>query len=269
LTTNLTQSQHDCLVLFPVHPLTVARYREAFTPSQAKDDPTDAGLQLERLLKHRDKLKPLQPQRATMRALEQLVASRRRLVGDTVRLTHRLTSTLKHYLPHVLQWFYDKDTTIFCDFLTPWPTLKAVQLARRASLERCFRDHHVRYTDVIHQRIHAMKSATPLTTDAGVITPNALVVQALVTQLPSGHVFGLRPPEFSPLMTAPRAGDGRRRTPAPPPRPGDAAPAAGALRREERRARRWAANRATDGVARPKSDRVPDSVCPQPPTPAG
>ena len=161
----------------------MARSREAFTPSQAKDDPPDAALQLELLLKQRDKLKPLPPQSPTMRALEQLVTSRRRLVGDKVRLTNRLTSALKNYFPHALQWFHDKATRIFCDFLTPWPTLKAVQLARRSSLERFFRDHHVRYTDVIHQRIHAMKSAIPLTTDEGVITPNALLVQALVTQL--------------------------------------------------------------------------------------
>src|SRR5215468_5714594 len=67
--------QHDFLVLFPVNPLTLARYREAFTPSQAKDDPPDAELQLALLLKHRDKLKPLQPQSPTMRALEQLVTS--------------------------------------------------------------------------------------------------------------------------------------------------------------------------------------------------
>ena len=32
----------DFLVLFPVKPLTVAKYREALTPSRAKDDPTDA-----------------------------------------------------------------------------------------------------------------------------------------------------------------------------------------------------------------------------------
>src|SRR4029450_1749017 len=175
--------QHDFLVLFPVNPLTLARYREAFTPSQAKDDPTDAELQLELLLKHRDKLKPLQPQSPTMRPLEQLVTSRRRLIGDKVRLTNRLTSALKNYFPHALQWFHDKDTLIFCDFLTQWPTLKAVQLTRRSSLERFFRDHHVRYTDVIHQRIHAIKSPIPLTTDEGLIAPNALLAQALVTQL--------------------------------------------------------------------------------------
>ncbi|HEX2275695.1 MAG TPA: transposase, partial [Candidatus Tectomicrobia bacterium] len=79
-------SPHDFLVLFPVNALTVAKYREAFTPSRAKDDPSEAELQLELLLKHRDKLQVLTPQSATMRALEQLVEDRRRLVGDKVRL---------------------------------------------------------------------------------------------------------------------------------------------------------------------------------------
>jgi hypothetical protein len=51
----------DFLVLFPVHPLTVATYRDALTPSRAKDDPTDAALQLELLLKHRDKRTPSAP----------------------------------------------------------------------------------------------------------------------------------------------------------------------------------------------------------------
>jgi transposase len=175
--------KYDFLVLFPLNPLTLARYREAFTPSRAKDDPTDAELQLELLLTHRDTLQPLNPQSPTMRALEQLVAHRRRVVGDKVRITNRLTSTLKNYFPQVLQWFQDKDTHIFCDFLSRWPTLKAAQLARRATLETFFRDHHVRSEDVIAQRRHAIKTATPLTTDEGVITPHALLVQALVAQL--------------------------------------------------------------------------------------
>src|ERR671930_2274439 len=155
--------KYDFLVLFPINPLTLARYREAFTPSRAKDDPTDAALQLELLLTHRDKLQPLQPQSPTMRALAQLGEHRRRVVGDKVRLTNRLTSTLKNYFPHVLQWFQDKDTPIFCDFLSRWPTLKAVQLARRSTLESFFGDHHVRSSDVITARIEAIKSATPLT----------------------------------------------------------------------------------------------------------
>src|SRR2546426_3050537 len=174
---------YEFLVLFPVNPLTVAKYREAFTPSRAKDDPTDAELQVEILLKHRDKLTPLTPQSPTMRALAQLVEHRRRLVGDKVRLTNRLTSALKNYFPHVLQWFQEKDTAIFCDFLSRWPTLKAAQLARRTTLEGFFRAHHVRSADVITTRIEAIKSARALTTDDGVITPNVLLVQALVAPL--------------------------------------------------------------------------------------
>ncbi len=175
--------KYDFLVLFPINPLMLARYREAFTPSRAKDDPTDAALQLALLLTHRDKLQPLQPQSPTMRALAQLVEHRRRVVGDKVRTTNRLTSTLKNYFPQVLQWFQDKDTRIFCDFLSRWPTLKAAQLARRSTLEAFFRDHHVRVEDVLAKRIHAIKTATPLTTDEGVIAPHPLLVQALTSQL--------------------------------------------------------------------------------------
>ena len=51
--------KYDFLVLFPVNPLTLARYRDACTPSRAKDDPTDAALQLAWLCTHRDKRPPL------------------------------------------------------------------------------------------------------------------------------------------------------------------------------------------------------------------
>jgi transposase len=174
--------KYDCLVRFPVNPLTLAKSRAAFAPSHAKDDPPDAELQLELLLNHREKLTPLKPQSPAMRTRAQLVEHRRRLVGDNVRLTNRLRSPLKNYFPHVLQWFHDKDTAICCDFLTQWPTLKAAQLARRTTLERFFRAHHVRDADVIDQRLQAIKSARPLTTDESVIVPHALLAQALVNQ---------------------------------------------------------------------------------------
>jgi transposase len=175
--------QYDFLVLFPIHPLTLARYREACTPSRAKDAPTDAARQLARLLTHRDTLQPLNPQSPTMRALAQLIEHRRRVVGDKVRITNRLTRTLKHYFPQVLHWLQEQATAIFCDVLRRWPTLKAVQLARRATLETFCRDHHVRSAEVIAQRMQAIKAATPLTTDEGVIAPHALLVQALVAPL--------------------------------------------------------------------------------------
>src|SRR5499426_3941906 len=175
--------KYDFLVLFPLNPLTLARYREAFTPSRAKDDPTDAALQLAWLRTHRDKVQPLKPQSPTMRALAHLVEHRRRVVGDKVRITNRLTSTLKNYFPQGLQWFQDKDTVMFCDFLSRWPTLKTAQLARRSLLETFFREHQVRSAEVIAQRINAIQTAIPLTSDAGIITSKVLLVPTLLSPL--------------------------------------------------------------------------------------
>ncbi len=88
--------KYDFIVLFPVNPSTLAKYRQAFKPSRAKDDPTDAEYALELLLHHRDVLKPLQPQSAQMRTLLYLVEQRRRIVGDKTRFTNRLRNALKH-----------------------------------------------------------------------------------------------------------------------------------------------------------------------------
>src|SRR5499433_3459141 len=165
--------KYDFLVLFPINPLMLARYREAFTPSRAKDDPTDAALQLELLLTHRKKLQPLKLQSPAMRALAQLVEHRRRLVADRVRMTNRLTSALKTCFPQVLQWFPKKETQLFCDFLSQWPTLKAAQLARRSTLARFFRQHHVHGAQRINERLEAMKSATAFTSDEGIMRPQA------------------------------------------------------------------------------------------------
>jgi len=175
--------KYDGLVLLHINPMMLARYREAFTPSRAKDDPTDAELQLDLLLRHRDKLKPLAPQSPEMRALSQLVEHRRRLVADRVRITNRLTSALKTYFPQVLQWLPNKETQLFCDFLSQWPTRKSAQLARRSTLARFFRQHHVHGEQRINERLEAMKSATAFTSDEGIMRPQALLVKALVSQL--------------------------------------------------------------------------------------
>ena len=175
--------KHEFLVLFPVNPATLAKYRGAFTPSHAKDDPTDAEYQLELLVLHRDKLKALNPQSAPMRTLESLVEQRRRLVDDSKRITNRLTSALKQYYPQAVEWFEAKDTVLFCDFLSRWPTLKQVKHARRATLQAFFREHNARSAKLVEERLTAIKSATSLTEDIAVITPHRLLAQALVDQL--------------------------------------------------------------------------------------
>lgn len=176
-------AKYDFLVLFPVHPQTVARYRRAFTPSRAKDDPSDAEVLLDLLARHRDKLPVWTPASPQLRALQQLVEMRRRLVGDKVRLTNRLTAALKNYYPQVLEWFAEKDTIVFCDFLTHWPTLSAAQQAPDTALVTFFHAHNARYRQVNEQRISQIRTAHPLTEDPGVVGPHQLLVTTLVPQL--------------------------------------------------------------------------------------
>ena len=176
-------TKYDFFVLFPINPSTLAKYREAFTPSGAKDDPSDAEVALDLLVHHRDKFEPLNPQSAEMRTLLYLNEQRRRLVGDKTRFTNRLVSALKQYFPQALEWFEDRDTPLFCDFITRWPTLTQLKRARKASLEAFFHEHHVRSPQVIDARICAIKAATALTHDVAVITAHQLQAQVLAEQL--------------------------------------------------------------------------------------
>ena len=175
--------KYDFFVLFPINPSMLAKYREAFKPSRAKDDPTDAELALDLLLRHRERFQPLKPQSVPMRKLCMLVEQRRRLVGDKTRYTNRLGNALKQYYPQALQWFEQRDTVLFCDFLTRWPTLIQVKRARKATLTTFFKVHNVRFERVIEARLCAIKSASPLTRDMAVITAYQLQAEALVEQL--------------------------------------------------------------------------------------
>ncbi len=52
--------KYDFLVLFPIDPKRLARYREAFVPSGAKDDPTDAEFAMDYLMRHPGEAKSAQ-----------------------------------------------------------------------------------------------------------------------------------------------------------------------------------------------------------------
>ena len=175
--------KYDFIIIFPIDPTTLANYRKAFTPSGAKDDPTDAELALDLLLCHPDHFQALKPQSVEMRTLMTLVEQRRRLMHDRVRLTNRLRNALKQYYPQALDWFDRIDTPLFCDFIKRWPTLTQAKRARKATLETFFHEHNMNRKALLEQRVTAIKSALPLTADDAVIVPYRLQVLTLVAQL--------------------------------------------------------------------------------------
>jgi len=71
-------NQHKHITIFPINPSTVAKYREAFTHSDAKDDPSDALIQTELLENHMGKLRKIEPEAADIRMLAQYVENRRK-----------------------------------------------------------------------------------------------------------------------------------------------------------------------------------------------
>jgi len=174
---------YDCFVLYPINPKALARYREAFATSGAKDDPRDSELLLDLVVRHRDKLRAWVPDTVESRKLQALCEQRRKLVNQRVALTNRLTSLLKQYFPQAPEWVGDLASVQACDFLTQWPTLADVQAARRTTVRRFYYDHNCRKRAVVDARLAAIADARPLTTDPAVIEPLSLSVQTYATQL--------------------------------------------------------------------------------------
>jgi transposase len=175
--------KYDFFVLYPINPTTLAKYREAFSPRRAKDDPRDADSLLELLIHHRDRLRAWRPDDAKTRTLPYLVEHRRRLGNDRTRISNRMTALLKAYFPHVLQGFDDIRTTLVCDVLLRWPTCESIKKVRPSTLEKFFHEHHSMRKDTLSNRIAAIKEAVPLTTDQAVMTSSVLMIKALAPQM--------------------------------------------------------------------------------------
>ena len=175
--------KYDFFVIFPVEPSILARYRKTFTPSGAKDDPTDAACAVELIQRYPERFKPLKVQSTEMRTLTLLVEQRRQFVDEVKRNTNRLRNALKQYYPQVLEWFDRIDTHIFCDFIATWPTLEKVKKARRNTLMKFFKQNRVNSLELIDWRIKSIKDSMPLTSDESVIIPHSMQAQVLITQL--------------------------------------------------------------------------------------
>jgi transposase len=177
----LTKYPH--LVLFPVHPTTAARYRETFAPSGAKSDPNDTESLLDLLLRHRERLRPLQPDTMETRLLHFLVEERRQTVDDKTRQGQRLTDCLKLYFPQILDWFDDVTSPLVGDLLERWPNLEQLQRTHPGTLRKFFQQHNCRSTEKTEGRIAAIYQATCATEDAAVREACALIAGVLVAQL--------------------------------------------------------------------------------------
>lgn len=175
--------KYPFITVFPVHALSLARYRQTFWPSGVKDDPQDAELALDLMLRYPQKIKAIEPDNADIRLLLQLVEQRRLLVEDKRRFVNRLINTLKQYYPQPLEWFSHRDSSLFCELIIRWPSLQQLKRARSDTVRHFMNARGgpaVAYTE---QRVTSIANAIPLTTDKSFIEANALMATALASQI--------------------------------------------------------------------------------------
>jgi len=175
---------YNWITLYPINPITLQKFREAFVTSRAKDDAKDAFYLAELLLTHIDKLKVWAPDDAPTRALQQLVFHRRSVVDERTGLTNRLQALLKQYFPQALVLCgEDLWRPLATGFLLKWPSLQAVQKAKAGTLTQFYHRNGSRSTKLLEQRLALVEKAVPVTVETGLIESFVMRVQLICREL--------------------------------------------------------------------------------------
>jgi transposase len=179
--------QYPWLTVYPINPLTSARYRTAFTPSGAKDDLPDAEVLLDLIFTHADKLRELELPDEQTAKLSALVELRRDIVDQQTRVILKLKSLLKTYYPQALQLVGDLQTGLAIAFLKRWPDLIALKAAKAGTIKRFFYQHRIRSAKLVDKRLELIAQAVALTTNPARVSVAILHLRQLLEQL---EVFG-------------------------------------------------------------------------------
>jgi transposase len=178
----------EFLVLFPVNPKQLARYREAFQPSGPKTDPVDADLLAEFLHKNQEKLRAWRPEDVETRSLRNLSEDRRKLVDQRTAVGQQLRQRLKETFPLALELLGQQPLYAdwFLRLLAKCPTFTDLRRASPKTLERLLPNRARPVTvddEAPHPRLQLIRAAQPLVTDQAVILSGRLLVQSLVPLL--------------------------------------------------------------------------------------
>jgi len=175
---------YEWIALYPINPITLQKYREAFVTSRAKDDAKDALYLAELLLSHYAKLKVWAPEDSQTRALQELVFHRRAVVDERTGLTNRLQALLKQYFPQALVLCGEELwRPLATRFLLKWPSLQAAQKAKPATLKQFYHLNGSRSTKLLEQRLALVAKAVPVTDQSALIQSFVLRVQLIGRQL--------------------------------------------------------------------------------------
>lgn len=177
-------AKYDFVDLYPVNPMMLRRYREAFCPSGSKDDPKDAALLMDLLRRHPEGVKRLEPDDACTRMLRLLCEDRRKAVDARTALMNALRDTLKQYYPQALSLAGESlHTEQACALLMKWPRFERIAAADPTSVRAFYYAHSCRAEAAMQTRLELLRSSCALTQDPSIVEPCMLRVQTLVGQI--------------------------------------------------------------------------------------
>ena len=169
---------YDFIVIYPLHPTSVAKFREAFKSSGAKSDPLDTDQILEILTKHLSLLKALNPDTRETRLLARLVEDRRKAVDLRTSHIQALLAALKEYFPQAIELASGNLTSrLACDLLKKWPDFQAFQQAKPSTIKRFYYGHNIRSPEIIAKVLSLAQRASSLTTDPAIVQSGSCLSQ--------------------------------------------------------------------------------------------
>jgi transposase len=130
--------------VYPVNPKALDRVRDRFRMSQSKSDSFDAYVLAEFVRTDHAHLRALEPNSAQAQEFKMLTRDHHRLMRHKTRLINQIEVTLKEYYPRPLELFSNLESKIALDFLTQYPTPRALSdLTRRKWNRFAKREHHL------------------------------------------------------------------------------------------------------------------------------
>jgi len=177
--------KYEFLVLFPINPKQLARYREARAPSGAKNDPVDARRLAEFVRSFHHEMRSWKPDDEITRSLRLLTESRRKLVDHRTAVGQQLRQALKEFFPLPLQLLGDQrmHAPWLLKLLEKFPTLTELQRASSRTLERYIPHRRTTVDDTGNPRMTRVRQAHPLVTDPALLLAGRMTVQSLVPLL--------------------------------------------------------------------------------------
>ncbi|MGB8380571.1 MAG: IS110 family transposase [Dermatophilaceae bacterium] len=176
--------------VYPVNPMSVARYRDRHSTSGAKSDRGDAHILADLVRLDRDRHRPLAGDSDLAEAVKVVARTHQSLIWDRQRHVLRLRSALREFFPAALQAFDDLSAAEAVELLDRAPSPTAAARLSWSKIAAAFARARRRDVDAHAEKVQELLRAPALRQPAvvedayaAVVTAQVRLIAALSTQI--------------------------------------------------------------------------------------